>query len=220
MLIAHLPAGYLLTTALVPRGSGRKALWIGLLASVALDLDLLYFYLIDGGRHPHHGYWTHYPFTWLCVLLGALALVPLLRRFTPFRWFLLLILPNILLHLLLDSLVGDVRWLAPFSDRGFSLLEVPAVHDFWLYNFVFHWTFLFEVAIASAAILVLLVRCDQGRTLSVPIRSRLARFDSGTFGLARRLERSTFDRPADSRLSKTESHETRHSEVERSSAPG
>jgi hypothetical protein len=33
-----------------------------------------------------------------------------------------------LLHLVLDSIVGDIWWLAPFVDRRYSLFTVPAVY--------------------------------------------------------------------------------------------
>jgi len=198
-----------LTTALASRSPDRKALWIGLLASIAPDLDLLYFFFVDKQQHLHHGYWTHFPFFWLGILTAALLAYPLLKRFRIFSLFLFCFLPNILLHLLLDSVVGDIRWLAPFSSQSFSLFEVPALHDYWVYNFVFHWTFLLEVSIVVAAILVLLVRCD---------RSKIQPQQS--FGLIRRLERTTFDRQPDSRLSRASENESGYPEIERSSASG
>jgi len=207
MLIAHLPAGYLLTTTLLARRTDHKSLWIGLAASVAPDVDLLFSSLL-----PHRT-WTHYPFLWLCILLASLMVYPGLKRFRLYSGFLLVALPNILLHLLLDTLTGSIRWLAPFSERRFSLFQVPAVHETWVFNYIFHWTFLFEVFITVAAIFVLLARCDR----SV---ARLDRFDDGCFGRIQRIQRSTIDTQPDSGLSSSRNHGSGYSEVERSSAPG
>ena len=49
---------------------------------------------------------------------------------TPFWW------------LLIATITFAAIWL---------LKEVPAVHDFWVWNFVLHWTFLFEVGVVIQA---------------------------------------------------------------------
>ncbi|MCM0684581.1 hypothetical protein [Akkermansia massiliensis] len=49
MFIAHLPAGYLLAKTIRLRTPGRKAVMTAaLLGAIAPDLDLFYFYTLDG----------------------------------------------------------------------------------------------------------------------------------------------------------------------------
>ena len=59
----------------------------------------------------------------------------------------LLLSLNALLHLVLDSIVGCIYWLAPFPYECVQLVSVPSGHDWWVWNFVFHWTFIFELLI-------------------------------------------------------------------------
>tara|TARA_R110000868_G_scaffold10226_12_gene50135 strand:+ start:655 stop:852 length:198 start_codon:yes stop_codon:yes gene_type:complete len=63
MFIAHLPAGYLLTSAIQTRARNQSLslLATGLVASVLPDADLLWFYLFDNRQHVHHAYITHTP---------------------------------------------------------------------------------------------------------------------------------------------------------------
>ena len=65
--------------------------------------------------------------------------------------------PNVFIHLGLDTIVGKVRWLAPFFSRDFVLFEVPARYNWWVWNFVFNWTILFEITIVSAAVVMFLI---------------------------------------------------------------
>ena len=154
MFIAHLPAGYIFTKILQKRWKVKRYLGWGLLGSVFPDFDLLYFYLIDGRQTLHHEYWIHIPFYWLLVACVVYALIYASGRkkyLLPATFFLL----GILLHLILDTVVGHILWLYPFTDRAFYLFEVPAVHEFWVYNFIFHWTFLFEIIILLWALILL-----------------------------------------------------------------
>jgi len=58
-------------------------------------------------------------------------------------------------HLLLDSVVGDIYWLAPFSGKPYSMFTVPALYHPWWLNFILHWSFAFELALlAWAAVLM------------------------------------------------------------------
>jgi len=150
MLIAHLPASYLCTRVL-QRRLGKQLLPLGLLASVLPDIDLLYFYLVDGRAHPHHTYWTHLPVAW--VLLASLGSVLTLweRRLHEAM---LVFFSNILLHLALDTVAGGICWLYPLSVRSVQLISVPAAHGHWLLSFVHHWSFLLELAIGVAALAV------------------------------------------------------------------
>jgi hypothetical protein len=54
---------------------------------------------------------------------------------------------NGLIHMLLDSLVGDIWWFAPFIDKPYSLFTVPALYKPWWINFIFHWSFAVELGI-------------------------------------------------------------------------
>ena len=59
---------------------------------------------------------------------------------------------------MLDSVAGSVRWLAPFSDRETTLVEVPATHALWIVSFVTHWTFAVEIGLVVAAVVVWALR--------------------------------------------------------------
>lgn len=74
MLIAHLPAGYILGTFARNRWPGRSGIMAAaLLGSVVPDLDMVYFHFVDGGRTHHHAYVTHWPLFWAAVGLVALS---------------------------------------------------------------------------------------------------------------------------------------------------
>lgn len=145
MFIGHLPSGYLLTRSLGRALRVSGWMWLGLLASVFPDIDLAWFYLVDHRRAMHHHYWIHRPFDWLLIGaawigLGAALRLPRLRTAAY------IVLPNIFLHLLLDSIVGKIDWLYPWRGRGYSLFEVkPAHHEWYVANYLFHWTFCFEI---------------------------------------------------------------------------
>jgi len=153
MFIAHLPAGYLLTRGIQHRMHEVKYLWIGLAASVLPDVDLLYFYLIDHRQTMHHEYWTHLPIFWL-VLWAVLAIGNLSFKNHAVTTISLIFFSNIFLHLILDTFVGGIAWLYPLSSQSFSLVIVPATHMFWVLSFVTHWSFLVELAIVAAAIVM------------------------------------------------------------------
>jgi hypothetical protein len=155
MIIGHLPAGYLLSTFTYMRlgsdvVSRQVFVLAGMAGAIAPDVDLLYFYLLDHRQHHHHTYFTHFPIVWLALvaismwwyctaryrLLPALAVMFALNGFV---------------HLMLDSIVGDIAWFAPWSTHLFSLVKIsPAYHPWWL-NFIFHWSFLLELALLSCA---------------------------------------------------------------------
>jgi len=155
MFIAHAPAGYLSARLLlaplqVPDCCRRGFLWSGVSGAVAPDFDLFYFHLVDHRAHTHHTYVTHYPALWLTLLAAAL----LWRRSAPSPGAAMAVVFSLngLLHMVLDSVVGGIRWLAPVSDHFFAVARVPArFHPWWL-NFVLHWSFVLEVAILGWAL--------------------------------------------------------------------
>jgi inner membrane protein len=167
VFIGHVPAGYLATSALLDRAGAtgptyRQLLAVGLAASVLPDADLLYFYLIDQRRQAHHAYLPHLPLVWVATL-GAVASILWLRRSSrTTRLFLGVVGANVLLHLVLDSVAGGVRWLWPWSDTEFRVVDVPARHRPWYLNFVLHWTFWLEIALTLAAAWVFQRRRSSG----------------------------------------------------------
>jgi inner membrane protein len=112
MLIAHLPAGYLLARRVAPRlaataGDARRLMAVGMAASVFPDIDLVYFYLIDGRQTLHHDYWTHIPAFWPAATLATAGLLWLARAKIPWREFLVFV-TGIFLHLALDTATGGI----------------------------------------------------------------------------------------------------------------
>ncbi|MDE1994862.1 MAG: metal-dependent hydrolase [Rhizobiaceae bacterium] len=152
MFVAHLPAGYILSKLVIKRDAvyRRWLLGVALVCSVLPDMDLAYFYLVDQRRHAHHGYITHTPAFWLAIS-AVLSLGLLACRKRDWLIFVAIGLLAIFLHLIMDTVAADIRWLYPFSDRSFNLVEVPALYQPWYLNFVFHWTSWIEVAICLLA---------------------------------------------------------------------
>lgn len=174
MFIAHLPAGYLATTFLLRRARPdprlrlrRRLLALGMAAAVAPDLDLLWFYLVDDRRQVHHAYLPHLPLACAAALTVA-ALVLWMRRAGRTAWIAwAAVSANVLLHLVLDTTAGGIRWLWPFSDAEFVLSHVEARYQPWYLNFVLHWTFALELLILVAA-LVVAYRRRNGRSYLSP----------------------------------------------------
>ena len=158
MMIGHLPAGYLFAKGLVHRlvAAGRDMpafICAALLGSVFPDVDLVYFYLVDHRQHHHHIYWTHFPIVWITLAVTCAAWMRL-RRGALLPALALIFALNGCVHMVLDSVVGHIWWLAPFVDRSFSLFDVARVHEPWWINFVLHWSFLLETALLAAAVIV------------------------------------------------------------------
>lgn len=156
MFIGHLPAGYLVTDALlrgrrVPEAARRRLLAAGLMASVAPDLDLLYFYLLSDRQRVHHEFLPHLPLAWVPVLMAA-AVVLAAARAGRMAWLVLVIVAlNLLGHLALDTTAGGIQWLWPFSRTEFVIAHVEARYQPWFLNFVLHWTFALELLLAALA---------------------------------------------------------------------
>ncbi len=79
MIIGHLPLGYLsikvFPAKLINISNKKIFMLVGLSGSIAPDLDMIYFYLVDNRQHHHHTYWTHIPFYWgnsdICQIDGV-----------------------------------------------------------------------------------------------------------------------------------------------------
>jgi len=151
MFVAHLPAGYLLARRLAPRlaptaAQGRRLMALCLVAAVLPDIDLLYFYLVDGRQTLHHDYWTHIPAFWLLAMGAAVTLFRIARA--PVPWpAVAALLAGVFLHLALDTVTGGIAWLYPYHTGKVVLIDVPARFAWWVWNFVLHWSFVLEVAI-------------------------------------------------------------------------
>ena len=131
---------------------------LGLAASVAPDLDLLWFFFVDHRRHDHHAYLPHLPLAVVAGLAVA-AVVPWSRRASPAAWTTFAVVGiNLMLHLVLDTMAGGIRWLWPWSTTELALWPAEARHRQWILNFVLHWTFGVELALVAAALLVFLSR--------------------------------------------------------------
>ena len=152
MFIAHLPGAYLTFRTLAPVTLPRTAFIAGCLGGLAPDLDLLWFYLVDQRQTHHHGYFSHLPAFWL----GLLVLAMLLHRHRASRlstaWICSCL--GALLHLALDTPIGEIAWGWPVSAQAGPLITVPARYPQWVLNFLIHWSFLIELALCAAAALV------------------------------------------------------------------
>lgn len=153
MFFAHLPAGYLVSRALLRAGRHASVKWTlaaGMIGGVFPDGDLLYLNLLDTTPQHHHTYWTHLPIAWLgCT---ALAWGAARERSAEFRLALAAFLLAWLSHLLLDTITGDIWWLYPLIDQPYSLVKIDARYQPWWMNYLLHWSMALEVGIIGMAI--------------------------------------------------------------------
>lgn len=151
MLIAHAPAGYIGAKCLEARlrpHTLSSHVWAlcGVISGLLPDVDMWWFYVVDQGRVHHHRYVTHWPLLWLIFLLCAL----LWRKYRPQSAgaaLLCLVGVNGMVHMMLDSIVGDIWWLMPWHDQPYALFGVAARYQPWWLNFVLHWSFTAEIAV-------------------------------------------------------------------------
>lgn len=154
MFLAHMPAGYLVARRLSEGRAHRKALIAtGLIASVLPDIDLFWFYLVDNRQTAHHAYVTHWPLFWVGLALVAWFIARVANK-PQAEPFIAMGLAGTLLHMLLDSVAAEIAWLKPFSPLEIQLFHVPAIYDWWVWNFVLHWTFWLELAIIVVAAII------------------------------------------------------------------
>ncbi|MBV1961605.1 MAG: metal-dependent hydrolase [Immundisolibacteraceae bacterium] len=151
MFIAHIPSGYILSTSIVERirnlpVKATIAIPVGILGALAPDFDMLYFYLIDHQQTHHHKYITHWPLLWLSLIIISSSWFRFSSQSKAASTILIFSLGG-LLHLILDTLVGDIWWLSPFINEPYALFTVPALVKPWWLNFIIHWSFAVEVAI-------------------------------------------------------------------------
>lgn len=166
MMIAHAPAGYLLSRWMFSRAClPERGRWLfmtaGIAGALAPDMDLLWFHFVDNGSVHHHAYFTHYPLLWVAVFLAGMIYL-MVRRERRNSMLVIVFAANAFLHMILDSVVGDIRWMEPFSEAAFSLFMVTDRYDPWWLNFIVHPSFLLEVGIAAVAIHIM--RVPPGRS--------------------------------------------------------
>jgi hypothetical protein len=154
MIIGHLPAGYVLSKLTYSRfthkiGDYRTFMFWGMLGSIAPDLDMFYFHLLDHRSTHHHKYFSHFPILWLVLVLLSVALFAWKGKRQTISCYALIFSISGFVHLLLGTIVGDIWWLAPFVDRPFALATVPAQFHPWWLNFVLHWSFALELALVG-----------------------------------------------------------------------
>lgn len=157
MIIGHLPAGYVFSKLLAAKlASGinpRHVIVVGMLGAIAPDFDMLYFHLVDNRQHHHHSYWSHYPVVWLALLALASVWHRLAAKKDKTMLAVVFAAAGIM-HLLLDSIVGDIWWFAPFIDEPYALFTVPALYKPWWLSFVLHWSFALELLLWVWAIML------------------------------------------------------------------
>lgn len=158
VIVGHLPAGYLVSKFLVKRvptlhQNETYIVSACMLGAVAPDIDLLYFYLIDNRQQHHHLYFPHLPVVWAVLLGLSVGWLLISRRKTlPVLAFAFSL--NGMIHMVLDTIAGDIWWLGPWVDLPFVLVTVPARFQFWWFNFLLHWTFILELVVLLLAGLV------------------------------------------------------------------
>lgn len=175
MLIAHLPAGYLLGRAAV-RGRRSASLFTSILVgSVLPDADMLWWIVVDRSV-SHHVFFPHRPSTWVLVALAGAAMSVPAGRSRRWGAAALGLAAGALLHCALDSPLSGIQWLHPWSDElyyGYQI-EVPTDHSpplpagvvlgkswMWIWHFIHHWTFAVEIFLTGLA----LSSWMRGRTL-------------------------------------------------------
>ena len=146
MITAHLPASFLITKFCIGSKGTKFQLLLGILAGIAPDFDLVYFYTIDNRQHLHHGYFTHIPAyigggLIITILINLLIGKRILTRMQA------IVFLNLFLHCFLDTIAGGIKWFYPFSEKYIFFFTVPAYLGPSIWNFFLHWTFALEVMI-------------------------------------------------------------------------
>ena len=154
MFIAHLPSGYIFAKAVLAKLKkipSRTVILTMMVGAIFPDIDLFYFFFIDHQQVHHHKYFLHWPIVWISLFLCS-AIVWKLTAYQSQKLLLsMLFFAAAILHVILDSLVGDIWWFAPFIDQAYALFKVEAHYQPWWLNFLLHWSFWVEVVICMIA---------------------------------------------------------------------
>lgn len=168
MLIAHAPAGYILSKLVSRKFFKDSKLYIlaGVFGSIACDLDIIYWEVFDNRSVNHHEYWTHIPHELLPLIPLSIIFFFVNRRLSITSAFFTV---GVYLHLVLDTFLAGIKWHYPHSNEYTSLVDPKKIPelitynetfytinilgftydlDGWVYNLAMHWTFQIEIAIA------------------------------------------------------------------------
>jgi inner membrane protein len=167
MLIAHAPAGYLITRILSrtifkkyvhPERTDRfyqVLMFTGIIGGIFPDFDFLYQFFFDSKVATHHSYITHIPVFWISIWC-MFVLLGKIRNDIRISIVGTTLCASALFHLVCDTLTGVIYWFYPLSGRSVNILKVADIHVWWVNNYMYHWTFLIEIALVIAAMIVFL----------------------------------------------------------------
>ncbi|KMW60503.1 membrane protein [Candidatus Rhodobacter oscarellae] len=153
MIIGHLPSTYLAFRFLTPKSWPRSFVLGGVIGGVVPDIDMLWFFTIGAQQVHHHNYLTHRPALWVGLLIAALLFGWSRGRMPALVIGLAL---GAVLHVVLDSVAGNIAWAWPLSDHAHPLVVVEATHSHWILSFINHPYFQVEIAVTLIAIAVYL----------------------------------------------------------------
>lgn len=161
MFIAHLPAGYILAKFLDKKlkqtKTSKKAFFaIIMIGAVFPDIDLFYFYLFDNRSVHHHKYFLHWFSFWIPIFVISYLYFKFSKYTSRLALAIVLLSSAALLHISLDTFVGDVWLFAPFIDKPYVFFEVTSRYQPWWLNFIFHWSFFVEIIICFIAFILYL----------------------------------------------------------------
>jgi inner membrane protein len=155
MLIAHIPAGYIVSKKFNDIKKEKISfLKYGLIFSIWPDLDLIYFYLIDEKKHLHHMYFPHLPL-FLLISFAIIIVIKKLNILKKGENLCYLFLINWFVHLVLDTITGGISWLYPFSKKLYVFIKIPPTYSSWITSFVLHWSFIIEIMITVYSCILL-----------------------------------------------------------------
>lgn len=102
-----------------------------MIGAVFPDIDLLYFYLFDNRSVHHHKYFLHWFSFWIPIFLISYFN----SKFSKYTSGLALAVVSFssaaLLHVSLDTFVGDVWIFAPLIDKPYVFFEVTPRYEPW-----------------------------------------------------------------------------------------
>lgn len=161
MFIAHLPSGYILAKILEKKLKQTKIskqlfFTIIMIGAVFPDIDLFYFYVLDNRSVHHHQYFLHWFSFWIPIFVISYLYLKYAQYNCRSALITTLFSGAALLHIGLDTFVGDVWLFAPFIDQAYVFFEVTPRYEPWWLNFILHWSFLVELLIYIIAILMYL----------------------------------------------------------------
>ena len=158
MISGHAPAGYITSALLFSKFKERgirfkQFIWFGISGALLPDIDMFYFHLIDHRQHHHHSYFTHFPALWGTLLIISIIWLQVSQSSKSASLSFIFCLCGFI-HLILDSIVGDIWWFAPFVNKSFAMFTVPALYKPWWLNFILHWSFALELSLVIWALLI------------------------------------------------------------------